>query len=301
MTDLENGTLVRHNTLGVGKIVALEPNAVHVFFPGGETRFATKLRLPAARPLLRTEGVEPNEWLAGLSAFTLDTKEGRYALAASFMTHEEAAQRFLAAHRGGFGSAPFRAATWRDAQEAWAEAFPPGAGETLLAAGDHAEITKRLLKIVKLGAALHPPGDVADVKEALAAPETAGPFLSALFELVSVPSPGRARFDKLFAAARALPVDPAHQWLVATLFPFLAAPSRHVVLRPKITCTAAERLGCDLRYEVAPTWTTYSALRAFSVQLLERLTPLGAKDFVDVEAFLRALATTRRPAKGVSR
>jgi len=112
LTDLENGTLVRHNTLGVGKIVALEPNAVHVFFPGGETRFATKLRLPAARPLLRTEGVEPNEWLAGLSAFTLDTKEGRYALAASFMTHEEAAQRFLAAHRGGFGSAPFRAATW---------------------------------------------------------------------------------------------------------------------------------------------------------------------------------------------
>ena len=48
MAGLQNGVLVRHATLGLGKVVAVEPSAVHVFFPGGDSRFAAKLRLPAA-------------------------------------------------------------------------------------------------------------------------------------------------------------------------------------------------------------------------------------------------------------
>lgn len=301
MADLENGTLVRHATLGVGKIVAIEPTAVHVFFPAGETRMATKLRLPAARMFLRTEGIEPDGWLEGLSAFTLDPKVGRYALAASWMTEDEAVERFRAVHRGGFEAPTLRAASWRAAQEAWAGAFAHGEAEALLAESETAEITKRLLKIEKLGSALHAAADVGAVKAALAEPASARPFLDALFELVSVPSPGRARFDKLFAAARALPVDPPQQWLVATLFPLLASPTRHVVLRPKVTNEAAERLGWDLRYDAAPTWATYSALRALSTKLRERLAPLGATDFVDVDAFLHAIATAKRRTERRSR
>ena len=33
MSELSVGMLVQHVSLGVGKVVALEPNAVHVFFP----------------------------------------------------------------------------------------------------------------------------------------------------------------------------------------------------------------------------------------------------------------------------
>jgi hypothetical protein len=300
VADLESGSLVRHATLGVGKIVASEPNAVHVFFPGAGTRFATKLRLPAVRSLLRTEGVQPDAWLLGLSAFALDSKEGRYALGASWMTQEEAQERFLSQYPGGFGSATFRAASWRAAQEGWASAFAEGRGGALVATGDLAEVARRVFKIEKLGATFAG-ADVGAVKAALAEPEPAGAFLAALFELVGVPSPGRARFDKLFAAARGLPVEPAQQWYVATLFPLLAAPSRHVVLRPKLACDAAERLGCDLRFEPAPSWGTYAALRAFSAQLLERLRPLGATDFVDVDGFLCAIATAKRKAKGKTR
>jgi hypothetical protein len=300
LADLQNGMLVQHTTLGVGKIVALEANAVHVFFPDSDKRFAAKLRLPTARPLLRTEGFERNTWLEGLSAFALDPKAGRYALAASWLTHDEAVEQFLAAFPGGFADPAYvgakgRSTSWRAAQARWADAFGEGKGERLLDEGDIDELVKRALQVEKPIAPLHP-ADADAMKEALGAAETTRPFCAALFELLSVPSPGRARFEKLFAAARDLPVEPAQQWLVATLFPFVASPGRQVLVRPKITCEAAARLGCDVRDDAFPNWSTYSAVRGLSNQLLEKLKPVGAKDFVDVEAFLHVTATAKRRA-----
>jgi hypothetical protein len=299
MADLQNGILVQHTTLGVGKIVALEPNAVHVFFPDSDKRFVAKLRLPTARPLLRTDGVERNSWLEGLSAFTFDPKVGRYALAARWITHEEAVDQFLAVYPGGFADPSYvagkgaRAATWRAAHDRWAAAFGKGEGERLVAE-DLDELVKRIRAVDDTIAPLHPPADVGAVKEALSSDEVTRPFCAALFEVLSVPSPGRARFEKLFAAARDLPVDPAQQWLVATLFPFVASPGRQVLLRPKITFEAAARLGCDLGDDASPNWGAYGALRELSAQLLESLQPNGAKDFVDVEAFLYVTATSKR-------
>jgi len=300
MSDLENGTLVQHTTLGVGKIVALETNAVHVFFPDGDKRFAAKLRLPAARALLRTEGFERNTWLLGLSAFALDPKLGRYALAASWLTHDEALDQFLAIFPAGFAEPAYvggkgaRAPRWRAAHGRWVEAFGDGEGERLLAADDLDQLVARALKVEAAIASLQPAADAGAVKLALSSDETTRPFFTALVELLSVPSPARARFEKLFAAARALPVAPALQWLVATLFPFVASPGRHVLFQPKIAREAADRLGCDLGDDAVPNWRTYGALRGLSTQLLEKLKPNGAKDFVDVEAFLHVTATAKR-------
>jgi hypothetical protein len=302
MTDLENGILVQHSTLGVGKIVALEPTAVHVFFPDRETRFAAKLRLPAARALLRTDGFEPNSWLEGLSAFALDAEAGRYGLAAAWLTHDQAVELFLSIFPEGFNDRAYvsgegkskRASRWRAANEAWIRAFGAGEGEKLVNDGEVDELVKRALDVEKLIAPLHPPADVGAVKEALSDEQTTRAYFSALVELLSVPSPARARLDKLFAAARDLPVEPAQQWLMATLFPFVASPARHVLLRPKVTCEAAERLGCDLRFDASPNWATFSALRTLSTQLLEKLKPQGAKDFVDVESFLHVTASAKR-------
>lgn len=303
MADLEDGMLVQHSTLGVGKVVAVEPNAVHVFFPDSDRRFAAKLRLPAARALLRTDGALRDSWLEGLTAFSLDPKMGRYALAASWLTHDEAVEQFLAAFPGGFTGAAYasgksaRAPRWRAGQAAWAETFRMAEGARALESGDPKELARRALAVERLIAPLHPAPDEGAMKAALADGETARPFWTALADLLSVPSPSRARFEKLFAAARELPVEPAQQWLVATLFPFLASPGRHVLVRPKITCEAAARLGCDVGDDASPNWTTYAAVRALHGQLLERLGPSGAKDFVDVESFLHVTATAKRRAR----
>jgi hypothetical protein len=306
MSDLQNGSLVQHVSLGVGKIVALETSAVHVFFPDADKRFAAKLRLPAARAMLRTEGFEPNGWLAGLTAFALDPKSGRYGLAATWLSHDQAVEQLLAAYPGGFkgptlaegkGQAS-RPARWRAAHAAWQRKLAQPEAERLVAEGEFQLLASRVRDIEKLVAPLHPPADAKVVKEALSDEASARTFLGALVSLLSVPSPGRARFEALFSAARGLPVEPAHQWLVATLFPFLAAPDRHVLLRPRATCVAADRLGCDLRYEPSPNWATYSSLRTLSTRLLERLEPAGATDFIDVELLLHLVASTRRPAPG---
>jgi hypothetical protein len=300
MADLLTGKLVQHTKLGVGKVVALEPTAVHVFFPDADKRFATKLRLPDARPLLRTDGVEPDAWLEGLSAFTFDAKAGRYALAARWISREDAVEQFLAVFPGGFADRAYatgkgaRAAIWRAASARWAELFGEGEGVRLVEEGELDELVTRLVAVEETTAPLRLPSDEGAVSDALSSDEVTRPFCAALFELLSVPSPGRARFDKLFAAARALPVDASRQWLVATLFPFLASPGRQVLLRPKITCEAAARLGCDLGDDASPNWATYSALRTLAGQLLESLEPRGAKDHVDVEVFLHVTATAKR-------
>lgn len=300
MIDIANGSLVKHVSLGIGKVVAVEPTAVHVFFPQSEKRYAAKLRWPAAGALLTRDGVEPNAWLAGLTSFALDPKTGRYALAANFVSHADAIAEFLKTFPGGFADPAYvgdgsgkreRASRWRAASLEWTQVFGGGQADQLLADGELREVVRRALRVGRHVTSVPGAIDEDVLEEALEPGDVVEAFFGALFGLVSVPSPTRARFEKLFAAADALGVEPDLVWPVATLFPFVADPSRHVLLLPKPACGAAARLGCNLRYKPALNWVTYNAMRGFSEQLLEKLRPHGARDLIDVEAFLHALGT----------
>lgn len=79
MDRFATGMVVRHSTLGIGKVIAVEPAAVHVFFVEGEARAAAKLRLPVAGPLLHAEPKAHDDRLENLPAFALDPDTGRYA------------------------------------------------------------------------------------------------------------------------------------------------------------------------------------------------------------------------------
>jgi len=302
MSDLANGMLVQHVSLGIGKVIAVEPTAVHVFFPDSEKRFAAKLHLPTAKALLSTDGVVANAWLEGLSSFALDPVTRRYALAANFISHDEAIAEFLATYPGGFADPAYvgtgagkreRASRWRAASAEWIEASGDGQSERLLASGDLKDLMRRAIKIERHIALVPGTLEAGALAAAFADEAAAAGFFEALVGVLSVPSPARARFDKLFAATAALGLEPAVAWPVATLFPFLAEPGRQVFLSPRSACGAAERLGCDLRFEETPCWATYSALRGFSTKLLEKLRPNGARDFIDIEAFLFATAGSR--------
>src|SRR5512143_862280 len=102
MSGLETGMLVRHASLGVGKVVAIEPGAVHVFFAAGGKRIATKLRLPFAGTLLTAVAADGNAWLSRLPAFVHDSKSRRYGLVGGWLSHEEALARFLEVFPKGF-------------------------------------------------------------------------------------------------------------------------------------------------------------------------------------------------------
>ncbi len=79
MDELAKGMVVRHATLGIGRVVALEPTAIHVFFVEGERREAAKLRLPAARVFLSPAPSVTDERLQSLPALAFDPDSGRWA------------------------------------------------------------------------------------------------------------------------------------------------------------------------------------------------------------------------------
>jgi hypothetical protein len=305
MTDLKQGMLVQHASLGLGKVIALEADAVHVFFEARDQRFATKLRLPLAAPFLSpSEARSP--WLKGLSSFALDAKTGRYGLAQTWVTQEQAVAHFTDVFPKGFADPKYlaggekagRAHRWRAAHEAWGQLLGDGAGERLLAEDKVSELVRRVLKVERHASALHPAADGASLKGALADPAASAVFFAALFEILAAPAPAEAGFRKLAAAVAAMPGDgrAGSSWPVATLLPFVAQPERFLLLRPKGTCDAANRLGFDLHYEATPNWTTYAALLRLSRLLLETLKPLRARDYVDVESFLHLTATRRASA-----
>jgi hypothetical protein len=305
MTDLKRGMLVQHASLGLGKVIALEADAVHVFFEARDQRFATKLRLPLAAPFLSPSEAR-NPWLKGLSSFSRDSKTGRYGLAQTWLTQEQAIARFTDAFPKGFADSKYlaggekagRAHRWRAAHEAWGELLGDGAGERLLGEDKVSELVRRVLRVERHVGALHPAADRASLKGALADPAASAAFFAALFDFLAAPAPAEAGFHKLAAAVAALPGDGSagSAWQIATLLPFVAQPERHMLLRPKATGDAASRLGFDLSYEAAPNWTTYAALLRMSKLLLETLKPLGARDYIDVESFLHLTGTRRASA-----
>jgi hypothetical protein len=309
MKEMSTGSLVKHRSLGMGKVVAVEANALHVFFPGSDTRYAAKLRWPAVSPFLSREDLEPNAWLEGLTSFALDSVSGRYALAANFISQDEAIGLFLEEHPKGFAEVPAaraggvrreRAARWRAAAAEWIEVFGNGQGERYLEDGNYGELSRRALRVAAHAAGIPGMVEVEDLKEAFEPGDVVRHYFDALFGYLSVPSPARARFERLCAASNSLGVPADAAWPMATFFPFVAVPSRQLVLVPRSASGGASRLGCDLQYQAAPNWVTYSRLRDLSARLLEKLQPSGAKDLIDVEVFLHATGA-RRPAAAVKR
>jgi hypothetical protein len=304
VSDLENGMLVQHASLGLGKIVALEPKAVHVFFATRGARFATKLRLPMALPLL-TPCAAADTWLSGLSGFALDAQTGRYGLAGTWLSHEDAVARFLESFPQGFADPKYlgdgterreRASRWRRAHDAFEKTLGGGEGERLLAAGDIAGLVERALRVERHVRPLLGDAEKTSFEDGLKDPEAARGFFAALFELLGAPAPRQPRFEALAAAVETLPPGGAREsgWRIVTLLPFIARPDLHMLLRPRFACEVAQRLGIELDYDATPNWSTYSSLLRSAELLLEKLRPLGARDHVDVESFMHA-ATAKRP------
>ena len=89
-----------------------------------------------------------------------------------------------------------------------------------------------------------------------------------------------------FEAVRNNPIPGFAKWPVATLFAFLAQPQRHMFLMPQITKDFAEMMWSGLVYESQPNWRTYYSLSEMSAAFLEKLKPLGARDYMDIQTFI---------------
>lgn len=305
MSDFKSGMLVQHASLGLGKVVAVDCDAVHVFFEAGEKRVATKLRLSIAGPLLQPATTQ-NAWLKGMASFSLDEKTGRYGLAGTWISQEEAIARFTELFPGGFADPKYlgsskkwdRAARWRAAHQEFVDLLGDGQGERLLEKRKIEELVRQVLQVERSVPQLHPHKDQASLEQSLGDPATARAYFAALFAHLAAPRPNSRLFDQLASAAAALPqAGPLGLgWELCTLLPFVARPDQHLVLHPRTTGDAANRLGFALSCDGRPAWRDYSALLRCTEPLRAALEPLGARDQIDVECFMHVVTAKRARA-----
>jgi hypothetical protein len=80
-------------------------------------------------------------------------------------------------------------------------------------------------------------------------------------------------------------------WPVATVFPFIAMPERHLFLKPNVTRTAARKYGFDFRYKPAPALDTYESLSQFAQTVRRDMEDLRPRDMSDIQLYLWVLGS----------
>jgi hypothetical protein len=96
------------------------------------------------------------------------------------------------------------------------------------------------------------------------------------------------RFDRWCATIAALPRKQTRvlTWPLATVFGFIAQPSRHFFLKPMVTRRAAEEYGVDFGYVSRPGAEAYERLLAFARLVKRDLADLKPRDMIDIQSFL---------------
>lgn len=179
------------------------------------------------------------------------------------------------------------------AHRMWLETLGNGKGDELLDEGKIGEARQRLSEI---GAAskLVTDDERRALEEALDDEKAAETFLRALFDVVSQDTPDQTSYQRLIDAVCELPEQEGatrvSTWSVLTQYPFIACPEHHSQLRPVTVRKCASRLNFDLRYTTELNWWTYGRFLRIAAIILDRLKPLGAKDLVDVQSFMRVIA-----------
>lgn len=120
------------------------------------------------------------------------------------------------------------------------------------------------------------------LKEALDGPSGAE-FLRGAAEFAN------GEFDH--GAARMAAAMKAHgrlSWPTATYFPYLWNPEKYMFLKPVVTCDFAERIGHRFQHDYAAEVSSgvYESLLDLANFTLEKIRPLGARDFIDVQSFI---------------
>ena len=113
-------------------------------------------------------------------------------------------------------------------------------------------------------------------------------FAEGLYDLLHGAGHIGERFARWIATIAALPRRQTRvlTWPVATVFSFIAQPTRHLFLKPNVTRIAAVRYGVDFAYNPRPTWETYQNLLRFARRVRNDVRDLRPRDLIDIQSFL---------------
>jgi hypothetical protein len=276
--------LVRHATLGLGKVLAVDGNRVTVFFKDLKENPSRKVlgdRLELAE-------VQKDPWLDHL-----DIELAAGGKLRTYLTHEGAIEKFLRRYPTGFTTDP-SSAYWKDergykweAHVAWNQLLDRATFKELLDAGKYHEIVSRATRVIT-PVNLVSPFEKAALHDGVQTAEAAKAFAVSEYEFLYGKGPDEVRFTRLIETLANMrqPKTPTARWTIATIVPFLARPDRYIFLKPEVTKEAAERRGFALNYKPFPNWLTYSCLLKLASILMTELRDLKPRDMIDIQSFI---------------
>ena len=100
--------------------------------------------------------------------------------------------------------------------------------------------------------------------------------------------PAPAKFETWCEVVGSLPRKQTRvlTWPLVTVFGFIAAPDRHIFLKPNVTRIAAREYEFDFDYRSKANWDTYTSLLEFAETVRRDTRDLKKKDMIDLQSFI---------------
>ena len=176
------------------------------------------------------------------------------------------------------------------AHQEWLRELGPATFRKLLARGEYRQIADTALRIESRTNLLFSFEKMA-LRDALRPAAGARLFAHELYAFLHGRGSAQRRFDDWSQAVAELPHarGRVQTWPVVTVFGFLARPDRHLLLKPRVTRTAARTYGFSLPYDPVPSWRVYDGLMTFAAIIrrdLDRHAGFRARDMIDVQCFI---------------
>ena len=179
------------------------------------------------------------------------------------------------------------------AHNLWVELLKEDLYRTLLRSRDYEEIVNRALRVEAKTNFLFSFEKMA-LRDGVKSREGARTFSEGLFQLLHEQGPLKERFVQWIVSVGELPRKKSRvlSWPVLTLFPFIAQPTKHIIMKPTAMINAASELGYDLDYSSKPNFQTYERLLHFSELIKVDIGDLRPKDHMDTQAFLWVIGSS---------
>jgi len=203
---------------------------------------------------------------------------------------ERCRRKFLRFFPGGFRDETYL--DWernykQEAHERWEELLNEAEFRRLLRAGDYVEIAARAVRLEARTNLLFSFEKMA-LRDAVKNSAGARQFAEGLFAWIYGRGGEDGKFEQWVKTVAALPRRQTRvlTWPLVTVFGFIAAPDRHMFLKPNVTRIAAREYGFAFDYRPKPSWSTYRSLLDFAETVRRDLRDLRPRDMIDLQSFI---------------
>jgi hypothetical protein len=199
-------------------------------------------------------------------------------------------RKFLRFFPKGFGDPKYldweRGYKW-EAHERWQEELGRGEWRALIDAGEFVEAANRAVRIESRTNLLFSFEKMA-LRDAVKSRRGAEAFTRGLYAFLHGAGGDEQKFERWCDVVGALPhrQTRVRTWPVVTVWGFIAAPERHIFLKPNVTRVAARAYGFDFAYESRPAWPTYASLLGFAAAVRRDVRDLAPRDMIDIQSFI---------------